>query len=235
MHFRDLLRPSIPNWSAQCKRILSQRHAPLCQHALKKGQTPKPLRGELWAYVLGSHNFFNVSLINKIFIHFKCLFKCFVDWRIYHIGKNYGIPFWWLILSWTNLFSKMYNSQPQMMINILFLKIYYIRFALESLFGIIIWNLLKEGVLRALSFIRRLCCVFPVIRKSINRFNKILQILRNPSSTKDHHLESFHFMVSACSVWSYVHILFEKIDLMDVKLYDIRILFCGLTAAHISI
>lgn len=60
MHFRDLLRPPIPNWSTQCKRILSQQHAPLCQHALKKGQTPKPLRGELWSFVLGSHNFVNV-------------------------------------------------------------------------------------------------------------------------------------------------------------------------------
>lgn len=62
MHFRDLLRPPIPNWSTQCKRILGQKHAPLCQHALKKGQTPKPLRGELWSYVLGSHNFINVNL-----------------------------------------------------------------------------------------------------------------------------------------------------------------------------
>lgn len=62
MHFRDLLRLPIPNWSTQCKRILSQRHAPLCQHALKKGQTPKPLRGELWSYVLGSHSFVNVIL-----------------------------------------------------------------------------------------------------------------------------------------------------------------------------
>lgn len=62
-HFRDLLRPPIPNWLVQCKRILSQQHAPLCQHALKKGQTPKPLRGELWSYVLGSNNLVNVKSI----------------------------------------------------------------------------------------------------------------------------------------------------------------------------
>lgn len=80
MHFRDLLRLPISNWSLQCKRILSQRHAPLCQHALKKGQTPKPLRGELWSYVLGSHSFVNVcttfcyllSLFHKF--HFNIFF-----------------------------------------------------------------------------------------------------------------------------------------------------------------
>lgn len=59
-HFHDLLRAPIPFWSIQCKRILAQQHAPLCQFALKKGQTPKPLRGELWSYVLGSNNFVNV-------------------------------------------------------------------------------------------------------------------------------------------------------------------------------
>lgn len=59
-HFHDLLRAPIPFWSIQCKRILVQQHAPLCQYALKKGQTPKPLRGDLWSYVLGSNNFINV-------------------------------------------------------------------------------------------------------------------------------------------------------------------------------
>lgn len=50
----------IVEWTSQCKRILCQKHSPLCQYALKKGQTPKPLRGELWSYVLGSNNYTNV-------------------------------------------------------------------------------------------------------------------------------------------------------------------------------
>lgn len=52
------------DWIAQCKRVLSQKHSPLCQHVLRKGQTPKPLRGELWSYVLGSYNYVNVNCVD---------------------------------------------------------------------------------------------------------------------------------------------------------------------------
>lgn len=66
MHFRDLLIGSVPksDWSIQCRKILARKHSPLCQYALKKGHIPKPLRGELWSYVLGSHNFVNVNILN---------------------------------------------------------------------------------------------------------------------------------------------------------------------------
>lgn len=56
IQFSDLLRQKVHNWPAQCKKVLLQKHAPLCQHLLKKGQTPTPLRGALWSYVLGSNN-----------------------------------------------------------------------------------------------------------------------------------------------------------------------------------
>ncbi|XP_067626036.1 TBC1 domain family member 19 isoform X2 [Eurosta solidaginis] len=42
---------------SQCKRILDTKQAPLCQHFLKKGETPAPFRGELWSYVLSHGNF----------------------------------------------------------------------------------------------------------------------------------------------------------------------------------
>lgn len=39
----------------QCQKVLQKRHAPLCQHLLKRGQTPTQYRGAFWSYVLGSH------------------------------------------------------------------------------------------------------------------------------------------------------------------------------------
>lgn len=79
--YRDLLKPSIsiPEWNLQCKKILLQKHSPLCQYVLRKGQTPTPLRGELWSYVLGSHNFRNViififSFFFEKFDQLKCTF-----------------------------------------------------------------------------------------------------------------------------------------------------------------
>ncbi|XP_062551936.1 TBC1 domain family member 19 isoform X1 [Armigeres subalbatus] len=57
LHFSELLRNDNgggTDWAVTCQKILKTRHAPLCQQALKKGITPPPLRGHLWAYVLGS-------------------------------------------------------------------------------------------------------------------------------------------------------------------------------------
>lgn len=61
VHFSELLRNDntgggggAHDWPVTCQKILKTRHAPLCQQALKKGITPPPLRGPLWAYVLGS-------------------------------------------------------------------------------------------------------------------------------------------------------------------------------------
>ncbi|XP_065072584.1 TBC1 domain family member 19 isoform X2 [Ochlerotatus camptorhynchus] len=58
VHFSELLRNDnnggSTDWAVTCQKILKTRHAPLCQQALKKGITPPPLRGHLWAYVLGS-------------------------------------------------------------------------------------------------------------------------------------------------------------------------------------
>uniref|UniRef100_A0A1Q3G5C7 Rab-GAP TBC domain-containing protein n=1 Tax=Culex tarsalis TaxID=7177 RepID=A0A1Q3G5C7_CULTA len=59
VHFSELLRNDNTgggayDWPVTCQKILKTRHAPLCQQALKKGITPPPLRGPLWAYVLGS-------------------------------------------------------------------------------------------------------------------------------------------------------------------------------------
>ncbi|XP_022220895.1 TBC1 domain family member 19 [Drosophila obscura] len=57
-HFADLLRSDgylgVPDLTTQCQRILEGRHAPMCQHFLKKGCTPAPYRGALWAAVLDS-------------------------------------------------------------------------------------------------------------------------------------------------------------------------------------
>lgn len=54
--FSELLRNemNVNDWSATCDRILHTKHAPLCQQILKKGLTPTPLRGRIWAIVLGS-------------------------------------------------------------------------------------------------------------------------------------------------------------------------------------
>ncbi|XP_058450696.1 TBC1 domain family member 19 isoform X4 [Malaya genurostris] len=58
VHFSELLRndnsSGSADWAITCQKILKTRHAPLCQQALKKGITPAPMRGPLWAYVLGS-------------------------------------------------------------------------------------------------------------------------------------------------------------------------------------
>lgn len=56
-HYADLLRSdhySVPDLNVQCQRILDSRHAPMCQQYLKKGCTPAPYRGALWASVLDS-------------------------------------------------------------------------------------------------------------------------------------------------------------------------------------
>lgn len=54
--FAELLRNEMnpSDWSATCEKILTTKHAPLCQQMLKKGLTPMPLRGKLWSIVLGS-------------------------------------------------------------------------------------------------------------------------------------------------------------------------------------
>lgn len=54
--FLELLRNEMTmnDWSVTCERILSTRHAPLCQQILKKGLTPTQLRGKVWSIVLGS-------------------------------------------------------------------------------------------------------------------------------------------------------------------------------------
>lgn len=54
-HFGELLRNETPvDWNSTCVKVLATRHAPLCQHVLKKAVTPNQLRGALWSYVLGS-------------------------------------------------------------------------------------------------------------------------------------------------------------------------------------
>ncbi|XP_055713206.1 TBC1 domain family member 19 [Phlebotomus papatasi] len=57
VHFGDLLRHDVgvAEWTAQCHKVLALRHAPVCQQVLRKGCTPAPVRGQLWAFVLGSH------------------------------------------------------------------------------------------------------------------------------------------------------------------------------------
>lgn len=54
LHYSDLIRQeyNFGSWSTQCHRVLQSKHAPLCQHLLKKGQTPTPYRGSLWSFVL---------------------------------------------------------------------------------------------------------------------------------------------------------------------------------------
>lgn len=43
MHFLDLIRnEKMTNWSIQCQKVLQKRHAPLCQHLLKKGPVRMP-------------------------------------------------------------------------------------------------------------------------------------------------------------------------------------------------
>lgn len=62
--FSELLRNEMTtsDWSATCEKILSTRHAPLCQQILKKGMTPTQLRGKIWSIVLGSELEEHVSL-----------------------------------------------------------------------------------------------------------------------------------------------------------------------------
>lgn len=56
VHYLDLIRSDSKseNWLEQCQRVVAHKHAPLCQHILKKGITPALHRGSLWANVLGS-------------------------------------------------------------------------------------------------------------------------------------------------------------------------------------
>lgn len=85
VHFNDILRPKIANWTSQCKKILQKKHSPLCQYVLKKGQTPRPLRGELWAYVLGSNSY----VCNTAHCYpFDIEIDFFRSSRIWSIGKN---------------------------------------------------------------------------------------------------------------------------------------------------
>ncbi|XP_055919888.1 TBC1 domain family member 19 [Eupeodes corollae] len=67
-HFAELLRQDISyDINIQCQKILDYKHAPLCQQILKKGNTPAPYRGSLWAYILGSHiNVHNMAHWNKL-------------------------------------------------------------------------------------------------------------------------------------------------------------------------
>lgn len=63
--FSELLRNEMntSDWSATCDKILTTKHAPLCQQILKKGLTPTPVRGRLWAIVLGSDHEDHVRVI----------------------------------------------------------------------------------------------------------------------------------------------------------------------------
>lgn len=65
--FSELLRNEMTmnDWSVTCERILSTRHAPLCQQILKKGLTPTQLRGRVWSIVLGSELEDHVIIIIK--------------------------------------------------------------------------------------------------------------------------------------------------------------------------
>lgn len=56
VHYLDLIRNDCKadNWLDQCQKVVAHKHAPLCQHVLKKGFTPAPHRGQLWAQVLNS-------------------------------------------------------------------------------------------------------------------------------------------------------------------------------------
>ncbi|XP_013110989.1 TBC1 domain family member 19 isoform X1 [Stomoxys calcitrans] len=70
-HYNDLLRTESYGGSTdmnlQCQRVLESKHAPLCQHLLRKGNTPAPYRGALWSYVLGSHiNNFDIDHWNRL-------------------------------------------------------------------------------------------------------------------------------------------------------------------------
>lgn len=83
-HFNDILRPKIANWTNQCKKMLQKKHSPLCQLVLKKGQTPRPLRGELWAYVLGSNTYVRIYL-TECFVFIKNQFPFKLGYRV--LGK----------------------------------------------------------------------------------------------------------------------------------------------------
>ncbi|TMW53720.1 hypothetical protein DOY81_001188 [Sarcophaga bullata] len=69
--YNDLLRSESYGGAAdinlQCQRVLDLKHAVLCQHLLRKGNTPAPYRGALWSYVLGSHvNSYDSEHWNKL-------------------------------------------------------------------------------------------------------------------------------------------------------------------------
>uniref|UniRef100_A0A1I8MLL5 Rab-GAP TBC domain-containing protein n=1 Tax=Musca domestica TaxID=7370 RepID=A0A1I8MLL5_MUSDO len=70
-HYSDLLRTESyagsSDMNLQCQRVLESKHAPLCQHLLRKGNTPAPYRGALWSFVLGSHvNSFDIEHWNRL-------------------------------------------------------------------------------------------------------------------------------------------------------------------------
>ncbi|XP_065357666.1 TBC1 domain family member 19 isoform X2 [Calliphora vicina] len=70
-HYNDLMRnesyAGAADINLQCHRVLESKHAVLCQHLLRKGNTPAPYRGALWAYVLGSHvNDYDIDHWNKL-------------------------------------------------------------------------------------------------------------------------------------------------------------------------
>lgn len=54
------------DWTGTSEKILSTKHAPLCQQILKKGLTPTPLRGQIWSIVLGSEIEDHVSYSERI-------------------------------------------------------------------------------------------------------------------------------------------------------------------------
>lgn len=67
VHYLDLIRNDCKsdNWLRQCQKVVNLKHSPLCQHILKKGNTPAPHRGALWSYVLGSQLKTYVSLFAR--------------------------------------------------------------------------------------------------------------------------------------------------------------------------
>lgn len=52
--YSDLLHAKTPGFPSLCSKVLGTKYATLCQYVLRKGQTPRLLRGEFWSYVLAS-------------------------------------------------------------------------------------------------------------------------------------------------------------------------------------
>lgn len=84
----DLLRQDYKvqnnNVAAHCQKVLQSKHAPLCQHYLKKGQTSTPHRRFLWSFVLGSHVQKHVSYL----IYFTIVHNWNSIERTWSTGKN---------------------------------------------------------------------------------------------------------------------------------------------------